>query len=93
METEGKGTYRHIYSLASFETVNIPYPDINGPLGLRPNNHFQSMVIYDKDGRDALASALHLELGTHYLLADARLAASIESEVPPDPIAPHRAGI
>jgi hypothetical protein len=58
METEGKGTYRHIYSLASVETVNIPYPDISGPLGLRPHNHFQGMVVYHKDGRgDALARA------------------------------------
>jgi hypothetical protein len=32
-ETRGKGTYSHIYSLARFETVEIPYPMINEPLG------------------------------------------------------------
>ena len=82
-ETEGKGTYRHIYSLANFETVDIPYPAINEPLGLRPGNHFQGMVVYDRDGKgDVLADALHLELGGDYLLADARLASALDTEVP-----------
>ncbi|WP_127782531.1 hypothetical protein [Rhodococcus sp. X156] len=84
-ETEGKGTYQHIYSLARFHKTAIPYADINAPLGLKPTNHFQGMAVYDRDGRgDLLVEALHLDVGADYMMADAALAESLEGEVPPD---------
>lgn len=84
-ETQDKGTYRHIYSLASFEEVDVPYAAINEPLGLLPTNHFQTMTVYDRHGKaEAVAEALHLRLtappGASYDDLDRALASELASE-------------
>ena len=47
VESEGKGTYRHIYSLKRFDPVRLPYSILNEPLHYKPNNFFQGMAVYD----------------------------------------------
>ena len=64
-ETKGAAptTYLSDPSLR-FSQPDISYAAINEPLGLKPNNHFQAMAVYDKDGKgDAVVDALYLNVG------------------------------
>lgn len=82
-ETQGKGTYQHVYALAAFEYADIPYEAINQPLGLKPSNHFQSMTVYDRGGKaEAIMDALHLQVpSTAYDLLDDAVAVELADEV------------
>ena len=85
-ETEGKGTYRHIYSLARFEEVSLPYAAINAPLGNKLTNHFQGMAVYDTGDRaQRVIDALRLEVSdlepATYEAEDAALAEALADEV------------
>lgn len=76
-----KGAYRHVYSLTSFEEVDIPYAVVNEPLGNKASNHFQQMSVYAEGRAQAVIDTLRLDLqgGSHtaYADADERLATEL----------------
>lgn len=85
VETTGKGTYRHVYALARYQEVDIPYTDINRPLGFKPSNHFQGMAVYEGDRADTVIDALRIDITLQedaaYEAADDDLAVELEEEL------------
>lgn len=76
-----KGVYRHMYSLARFEEIEIPYAAVNAPLGNRDTNHFQQMAVYSGERARAVIDVLSLDsaLGeVGYAGRDTELARRIE---------------
>jgi hypothetical protein len=84
--TEDKGTYAHVYSLARFERVDIPYDTLRTVLG--PKYPFRGLTVYDADGKgDAMVETLGLDLShdSGYDRHDRRLAVELADEIPADP--------
>jgi hypothetical protein len=85
VETQGKGSYQHIYSLARYREVTIPYAAMNEPLGHKLTNHFQQIAVYDDYRAQAAIEALRLDVvqqeDVFYETADAALADLLTSEL------------